>query len=87
MFVNKYTPLISEPTRYTTTNCTLIDNTFTNSSNNILNPGIIINDMSDHLPAFCSVKGSDVNINKIDRYVHYYVLCNCKRTIKEASMI
>ena len=44
-------PLIIKPTRITLESCTLIDNIFTNI-NDELNSGIIINDISDHLPIY-----------------------------------
>jgi hypothetical protein len=47
-----FIPLINRPTRLTSHSATLIDNIFTNCpSQNTVN-GIILNDMSDHLPIF-----------------------------------
>jgi hypothetical protein len=47
-----FIPLINKPTRLTSHSATLIDNIFTNCpSQNTVN-GIILNDMSDHLPIF-----------------------------------
>jgi len=42
---------------------------------------MIINDISDHLPVFCTIKGNDVNRTKINQYVY------SKRTINEESII
>ena len=55
-------PVISKPTRITDNSATLIDNIF------ILNPinfisGIIISDISDHLPTFISIKNVFSNVN------------------------
>ena len=44
-------PLITRPTSITSHSNTLIDNTFTTSLSNIQS-GLIINDISDHLPIF-----------------------------------
>ena len=44
-------PSITKPTRITSTSATLIDNIFTNS-NSFQTSGIIIADVSDHLPVF-----------------------------------
>ena len=44
-------PLIAKPTRITLNSCTLIDNIFTNFTDES-NSGIVINDISDHLPIF-----------------------------------
>ena len=45
-------PLISSPTRITATSATLLDNIFTNV-NICTHSGILISDVSDHLPIFC----------------------------------
>ena len=44
-------PLITRPTRITSHSKTLIDNIFTTNLSNI-HSGLIINDLSDHLPIF-----------------------------------
>ena len=45
-------PLITRPTRITSHSKTLIDNIFTTNLSSIIQCGLIINDMSDHLPIF-----------------------------------
>ena len=45
-------PLIDRPSRITTSSATLIDNIFTNQSNCDTCNGLLINDISDHLPVF-----------------------------------
>lgn len=46
-----YMPLITKPTRITKSTATLIDNIFTNNlSRTEQSSGILINDISDHLP-------------------------------------
>lgn len=53
-------PLITRPTRITIDSATLIDNIFTNIRDDKVKYGILINDISDHLPIFVS-------------YHHYYI--------------
>jgi len=48
--------LITKPTRITTTSSTLIDHIYTNLPARKLTPGILINDLSDHLPVFVSIR-------------------------------
>ena len=54
MYCNEFLPLISRPTRITTTSVTLIDNIFTNNHEDLncsLN-GILVANISDHFPIF-----------------------------------
>jgi len=51
-FAHGIVPLINKPTRITLDNMTLIDNIFTDNLNINTNSGIIISDISDHLPVF-----------------------------------
>ena len=45
-------PLINRPTRITTTSATLIDNIFTSELENKIDSGLLVHDISDHLPVF-----------------------------------
>ena len=45
-------PRITRPTRITSHSATLIDNIFTNDIDNNTVSGLLINDISDHLPVF-----------------------------------
>ena len=57
LFSFAFIPLISNPTRLTFYSATLIDNIFTNNlSQNVLN-GVVLNDLSDHLPVFAYFSG------------------------------
>ena len=49
-------PLMDRPSRITTNSCTLIDNIFANQTNYFVRTGLLINDISDHLPTltFCN---------------------------------
>ena len=49
---NSLSPLISKPTRITSSTATLIDNIFTNNLELDMNSGILYTDLSDHLPVF-----------------------------------
>lgn len=49
-----FTPTISKPTRISSTSATLIDNIITNVTSTITS-GILITDLSDHLPIFIKV--------------------------------
>ena len=52
MYSHAFTPLITKPTRITSSTATLIDNIFTNRACNSFH-GILLTDISDHLPIFC----------------------------------
>ncbi|CAH3039726.1 unnamed protein product, partial [Pocillopora meandrina] len=52
LFSHAFLPLISNPTRLTSYSATLIDNIFTNNLAPSVYSGIILNDLSDHLPVF-----------------------------------
>ena len=52
LFSHAFSPLISSPTRLTSYSATLIDNIFTNSLWQNVFKGIVLNDLSDHLPVF-----------------------------------
>ena len=52
MLSSSFYPLISRPTRITSTSATLIDNIFINSLEDNFTCGLILTDISDHLPIF-----------------------------------
>ena len=56
MFSQNLYPLITKPTIISSTIATLIDNIFCNCIDNTFNSGMIIADISDHLPIFCTKK-------------------------------
>lgn len=61
IFAHYYYPTITRPTRFCATNSTLIDNIFTNNiSEDFLN-GIIVSEVSDHLPVFYILKEKQKN--------------------------
>ena len=53
--------LIDKPTRITDHSATLIDNIFTNELDSKINSGLLISDISDHLPIFAVCKYPDIN--------------------------
>ena len=55
---NSFIPVITKPSRITYSTATLIDNIYIkyNNNNTQIEPGILITDLSDHLPCFCSLK-------------------------------
>lgn len=52
MYSNSLFPVIIKPSRITTDTATLIDNIFTNTIESKIVGGLLINDISDHLPVF-----------------------------------
>ena len=52
MISNSLYPLISKPTRITSSTATLIDNIFANNLEHSMKSGILYTDLSDHLPIF-----------------------------------
>ena len=58
-------PSITRPTRITSKSATLIDNIFTNSKT-CQTSGIIITDISDHLPIFIT---TDLDVNRTKRTI------------------
>ena len=53
-------PLIDKPTRIIAYSATLIDHIFTNELDSTVSSGLLINDISDHLPIFAICKYKDV---------------------------
>ena len=47
--------LITKPTRVTDTSASLIDHIFASSLSNLVCPGIILNDISDHFMTYCAI--------------------------------
>lgn len=63
-------PKITRPTRITTYGPMLIDHLYTNDMDNKATSGIIINDISDHLPVFIIYDG-DYRNKKVDKQTEY----------------
>ena len=76
-------PLINKPTRICKDSMTIIDNIFTNDTDNLhkMNCGILIYDISDHLPTIVTIEGLHGNSDKIKHNKSIW-----KRTIKESNI-
>ena len=68
LYSHSFNPLITRPTRFGTTSSTLIDNIFTNKPQNLLISGLLIADISDHLPIFY-VSKNVTNKCKQNKYI------------------
>ena len=55
---------ITKPTRITPSSSTLIDHIYTTLPLYKVTPGVLINDLSDHLPIFVSIKSA--HVEKVD---------------------
>ena len=65
MYAHKILPAIKRPTRYGECCATLIDNIFTNILDETNISGIILDDLSDHLPIFCTIQNQKPQPKKI----------------------
>ena len=70
-------PLITRPTRITGHSKTLIDNIFTTNLSNI-HSGLIINDLSDHLPIFLTFEYKHNNST--------HIIYNTKRVVNDHNI-
>ena len=73
LFSHGLYPLINLPTRITSTSSTLIDNIFTNEIDVDISSGILINDISDHLPIFSMIK-YESKVGKSNNYNYKFVI-------------
>ena len=64
LFSYMFIPIITRPTHLTAHTATLIDNIFTNCLTQNITNGIIINDISDHLPIFASFNNEKIPYTK-----------------------
>ena len=82
LFSHIFIPVISNPTRLTSYSATLIDNIFTNNlSQNVLN-GIVLNNLSDHLPVFAYFSGKTLTRDGENEYSRVYSACFPLKFIK-----
>jgi hypothetical protein len=61
LYSHSLIPLITRPTRFGKSSSTLIDNIFTNKPNEAAVSGILISDVSDHLPVFYVSRSPIIN--------------------------
>lgn len=86
MFSVGFLPLINKPTRITSTSATLIDNIWTNdvSVTERSNCGILVEEISDHLPVYCItlINGKNTEQNKTCKVDYKYI-----RQEKESNLV
>ena len=75
-------PLINKPMRITNHSATLIDNIFTNAFRISHNSGILVNDLSDHLPFFTIREENLVISNDVPMVSYIKVRNKSKKNIK-----
>ena len=68
---NNFVCTIAHPTRVTATSATLIDHLWTNNGINLINNGIVYNDISDHFPIFSKFSYKPKSNLKQDIKVEY----------------
>ena len=82
-------PLITRPTRITSHFKTLIDNTFTTDLSSHIHSGLIINDMSDHLPIYQITENSYKTSHNLayskKRVVNEETVCSLVNYLKEIN--
>jgi hypothetical protein len=81
MYASLYFPLITEPTRFSKNSSTLIDNIFCNIINPLELTGMLVTDISDHLPVFCILQG----VTTVNEKVSYVKSCRLVDEIKIAE--
>ena len=62
--------LINKPTRITSISSTILDHVYTNSSEKVCASGILVLDVSDHLPTFCTIQNNFYKPFKLKEQVH-----------------
>ena len=73
MYSYYFLPLITRPTRFTSTSATLIDNIMTNVFNDAIVSGIFVSDVSDHLPVV--YVSNDTTTNSTSAVKSYRHIC------------
>ena len=81
MYANTFFPLITLPTRITLHSANFIDNIFTNDFDHYAFSGLVLTDISDHLPVF-TVSNEKMKIRDEVRFVQYNGVCPQKMTIQ-----
>jgi hypothetical protein len=64
IFSHGFIPVITKPTRVTTSSATLIDHMYSNLITSSYHSGIIINDVADHFGTFCIYEGKSKHISQ-----------------------
>jgi hypothetical protein len=71
LYAYNFLPIITKPTRLTDHTKTLIDHIYTNAYSDQISSGILLYDISDHLPVFCIINLCTKRIN-IRRFFRDY---------------
>ena len=82
LYSSSFLPLITTPTRFTTTTATLIGNIMSSAFNDDLISGILIADVSDHLPVFAILDNATI----VDSNVNWLNKPKATRVINDANM-
>ena len=76
--------LITKPTGITPSSSTLIDHIYSTLPIYIISPGILINDISDHLPIFISIKSAHVErVDTKSQFKHGFSNFNAEEFMDE----
>ena len=78
LFSHMFFPLITKPTRLTSHSATLLDNIFTNNPTRKILNGILLNDISDHLPVFAYIYDGPLLYNRFKKTI--------KRNFSESNL-
>ena len=74
LYAYNFLPIITKPTRLTDYTKTLIDHIDTNAYSDQISSGILLYDISDHLPVSCIIKFYTKRINKRRIFRDYTIL-------------
>jgi hypothetical protein len=86
MYSNSLFPLITKPSRITKDTATLIDNIFINTIASQVTAGLLINDISDHLPVFAIFKNLLEVENIKKNHTHQLTRCRSPEAIAALRM-
>ena len=86
LYAYNFLPIITKPTRLTDYTKTLIDHIYTNAYSDQISSGILLYDISDHLPVFCTVKFCTRRTNERGMYRDYSSF-NQNEYLNEIEMI
>ena len=90
MYTMSLYPSITRPTRITKHSATLIDNIFTNVIDRKIVSGLLINDISDHLPVFTTLQSStrtktDCKITILTRHKREAAIHSLRNNLKHQN--
>ena len=78
--------LITKPTRITPSSSTLVDHIYTTLPLDKVTPGILTNELSDHLPIFVLIKPAHVEkLNTKAQFKHDFSNCNAEEFMEETK--